>query len=187
MIGFFVLLFLAIFGVFLLFFIITDFIGAPFAPSSLRTIRSMVRLAKLKPGMVVYDLGSGDGRLLFLAAKKGVTAVGFEINPLLVLITLNRVFFSHLRIMEVSHTSTEVSHTSGVRVRWQNFWKADISDADVVFVYLLPSHVRTLEDLFRRKLKTGTRIVTHSLILPSFPLIAKDERSHVFVYRTPLL
>src|SRR3989344_5032965 len=69
----------------LIFYLCIAFItGAPFVPSTNPTAHAMIRLACIKPGMKVYDLGAGNGNLLFLAAKGGATAIGLEINPLLV-------------------------------------------------------------------------------------------------------
>ena len=63
------------------------FLGVPFLPTHKKQALKMLELAGLKPGMKVIDLGSGAGRLLFLAASQGATAVGYELNPFLVLWT----------------------------------------------------------------------------------------------------
>ena len=54
--------------------------GTPFIPSSLQTTEKMLELAGIKPGQVVYDLGCGDGRLVFKAAELGARAIGVEVN-----------------------------------------------------------------------------------------------------------
>ena len=65
--------------------------GPIFAPSSETAISTMLKLAKIKPGVRIADLGSGDGRVVRAFAKKGVEVHGFEINPLLVLISKNKI------------------------------------------------------------------------------------------------
>lgn len=129
----------------------------------------MITLAKLKKGMKVYDLGSGDGRLLALAAKKGVTAVGFEINPFIVLFCKIRFLFHPLR--------------SKIHTQWKNFWYANIHNADVVFVYLLPWRMKKLTEFLNTQLKPGTLIVSNSFIFPDWPVIRQDTKHHVYVFR----
>lgn len=159
-------LFLALFLAFLVLAFLT---GAPFVRSSKRAVDAMMRLADIKPGMRVYDLGSGDGTLLFRAAALGATAVGLEINPFLVLWTKIRTIL--------------LGHKKRVVARWRNFWTADFSDADVVFVYLLPWRMETLESLLKRNCKSGTRIVSNSFIFPTLTRIGEDKEAHVYAFR----
>jgi hypothetical protein len=67
------------FILYLFYFSLSFIKGAPYVPSKKRTAEIMINFAHIKPGMMVYDLGSGDGRLLFLAAKRGATAIGYDI------------------------------------------------------------------------------------------------------------
>ena len=131
----------------------------------------MIHLARMKPGMKVYDLGSGDGKLLFLASKKGATAIGLEINPLLVI-------YATLRAIRI-----EGSHTSMVQIRWKNFWKANLSDADVVFVYLLPWRMERLAAKLKKECKPGTLIVSNSFIFPNWKILREDKKLHVYVFK----
>lgn len=119
--------------------------------------------------MKVYDLGSGDGRLLKLAAERGCQAVGFEINPFLVILTKIRFYFSPYRKL--------------IEVRWSNFWKADFRDADVVFVYLLPWKMEKLERTLRSKLKKGALVVSNSFVFPAWSVLRKDQSTHVYVFK----
>ena len=115
------------------FFLPSHFVtGAPFVPSTNESTSALIRLSKLRPGMNLYDLGSGDGRLLFEAARKGANAYGIEINPFLVLYTKIRVLFSPYRKL--------------ITVRWGNFWNALLMDSDVVCIYLLPWRMEKLEN-----------------------------------------
>lgn len=155
----------------LIFYLCIAFVtGAPFVPSTNPTARAMIRLARIKPGMKVYDLGSGDGRLLFLAAEKSATAIGLEINPLLVLYTILRTFI-------------EGSHTSMVQPRWKNFWKTNLGDADVVFVYLLPWRMERLAAKLKKECKKGTTIVSNSFIFPNWKILRQDRKNHVYVFK----
>jgi len=161
----------------LIFYLCIAFVtGAPFVPSTDPTARSMINLARVKPDMKVYDLGSGNGKLLFLAAEKGATAIGLEINPLLVLWTWIRKMLSR-------QSKTGFNPADGVTVRWQNFWHTNLSDADVVFVYLLPWRMEKLAAKLKKELKPGTLIVSNSFIFPNWKILRQDKATHVYVFR----
>lgn len=156
----------------LFFFLCIAFVsGAPFVPSKKGATNAMIRLAKIKAGTRVYDLGSGDGRLLLLSAKQGAIATGFEINPYLVLLTRLRAYFGQYR--------------GSVRVFWTSLWKAPVSDADVVFVYLLPWRMEELAAKLIREVKPGTLIVSNSFIFPNWKIVDNDETNHVYAFRIP--
>ncbi|MCX6794068.1 MAG: hypothetical protein NTY06_03105, partial [Candidatus Gottesmanbacteria bacterium] len=93
--------------------------------------------------------------------QKGAHAIGYEINPILVL-------FSKLR---------------GTKTHWKNFWHADIHDADVIFVYLLPWKMKRLADKLKGELKPGTTIVSNSFIFPNWKIVRQDTVNHVYVFR----
>ena len=152
----------------LVFFLVIAFLtGAPYVPSTHSVARSMIDLARLKKGMIVYDLGSGDGKLLLLAASGGARAVGIEINPFLVLL-------SKLR-----------SIGKNISVHWGSFWHADLSDGDILFIYLLPWRMENLAKLLITKAKPGTLVVSNSFIFPNWKIIRHDKINHVYVFRLP--
>jgi len=129
----------------------------------------MIELAELKKGKKVYDLGSGNGKLLLLAAQKGAIAVGFEINPILVLFSNIRTFFS--------------PYKDNVRTILKDFWLADIHDADVVFVYLLPWRMEKLAQKLKEETQPGTVIVSNSFIFPKWKVLRQDVDHHVYVFK----
>lgn len=149
------------FVIFLFYACVASLIGAPYVPTKTPTADAMMRLSGIKKGDIVYDLGSGDGKLLLLAAKHGARATGYEINPLLVL-------YANLR-----HAHT----------RWKNFWGADIHDADIVFIYLLPWKMDRLAKKLKTECKKGTVVVSNSFIFPGWPIIRQDTARHVYVFR----
>ena len=161
----------------LIFYLCIAFVtGAPFVPSTNPTARAMILLARIKQGMKVYDLGSGDGRLLFLAAEKGATAIGLEINPLL-------VFWTWIRKMVSKRPKTGLNPARAVTVRWKNFWNADLSDANVVFVYLLPWRMEKLAAKLQKELKPGSLIVSNSFIFPNWKILRQDKARHIYVFK----
>lgn len=150
-----------LFALTVLFLTVSFFTGGPFVPSRKKSVEAMIRLAKLKPGVTVYDLGSGDGRFLVEAQKYGAKAIGIEMNPLLVLL----------------------SRMKKLNVRWQNLWTADIHDADVVFVYLLPINMKKLEQKLQRELHKGALVVSNSFIFPNWKILRRDVKNHIYVFR----
>ena len=165
-----IFLFLHLFFALLVFFLVIAFVtGAPFVPSTNPVAQSMIGLARIKPDMNVYDLGSGNGKLLFLAAKQGAIALGFEINPFLVLLSWMRTLISPYR--------------NRITTRWQNFWTADLSRADVVFIYLLPWRMEQLKRKLQNELKPGSLVVSNSFIFPGWNILRHDREKHVYVFR----
>jgi ribosomal protein L11 methylase PrmA len=155
-----------------IFFLVIAFVtGAPYVPTKNDVAASMMRLAKIKRGDTVVDLGSGDGKLLLLAAQNGAgKAIGYEINPYLVLLSRLRVLLSPF------------GYT--IKTYFHNFWTADISDADVVFVYLLPWRMEQLARKLRRELKPSALVVSNSFIFPNWKILREDRKNHVYVFRT---
>jgi ubiquinone/menaquinone biosynthesis C-methylase UbiE len=118
-----------------------------YVPTPQRAVDRMLELAKIEKGDLLYDLGCGDGRIVVTAAKRyGIKAVGFDIDP--------------ERIKE----SRENVRTNGVEhlvtIKQADIFTLDLSDANVVTLYLLPQlNVRLMPQL--RQLKPGSRIVSH--------------------------
>ena len=156
-------------AIFLIFQTYTQKYGAPWVPTPYKTIRKMLELAKVRPGDLVYDLGSGDGRVIIEAARSfGAKAVGIEIDPFRFIWTKARIFLLGL--------------SGKVDVLLGNFFNIDISDADVVTIYLLQETNVKLIDKFIRELDSGTRIVSNTFTLPGLKIINHDEKSKIYVY-----
>jgi SAM-dependent methyltransferase len=117
-----------------------------FVPTPEPVVARMLDLAEVKRGDVVYDLGSGDGRIVEAAARRGARAVGFEIRPELV-----RQARERLKEAGLEKLAT---------IREADLFAQDLRPASVITLYLLPSlNVKLLPQL--EKLKPGTRIVSH--------------------------
>lgn len=120
----------------------------PFVPTPPEVVDKMLRLAGVQAGDVVYDLGSGDGRIVIRAAKTyGVRAVGIEMDPLL------------LEKSRKSARQEGVSHL--VEFRAEDALKADLSEATVVTLYMLPWFNKAMKPSFRKMLGPAARIVAH--------------------------
>ncbi|MGH7829022.1 MAG: SAM-dependent methyltransferase, partial [Candidatus Binatia bacterium] len=120
----------------------------PFVPTPQDVVERMLEMAQVKKGDVVYDLGSGDGRIVITAAKKyGVRAVGFEIDPGLV---------------KQSRESIKKEKVANLaEIRQQDIRTVDLSPATVVTMYLLPDVNLMLRPNLWRRLKPGSRVVSH--------------------------
>lgn len=130
------------------------FFLVPYVPTNPATVRKMIRLAKLKSKETIYDLGCGDGRLLFAAEEqKKVFAVGFEIAPIVYLL-------AHLR---------RWLKGSAACIYFQNFFSADFRKAQVIFCYLLPHVMPKLVKKIKRECQSGTRIISNSFHIPGLP------------------
>ncbi len=120
----------------------------PFVPTPIEVVDKMLELAELKKRDVLYDLGSGDGRIVIRAAKKyGARAVGIEADS-----TLVSKARSAAKAEGVSHL---------VEFRAEDALKADLSPATVVTLYMLPWFNEAMKPSFKKFLKSGTRIVGH--------------------------
>jgi len=120
----------------------------PFVPTPIEVVDKMLELAAVKKGDVLYDLGSGDGRIVIRAAKKyGVRAVGIEMDQLL------------LQKARTDARAAGVSHL--VEFRAQDALQTDLSQATVVTLYMLPWFNEKLKPNLKKYLKPGARIVAH--------------------------
>jgi len=119
-----------------------------YVPTPQSVVEDMLRLADVKKGDVLYDLGSGDGRIPVTAARKyGVRAVGIDIDP--------------ERIREANRNAKKNGVDKLVRFRQQDLFQTDLRDATVVTLYLLPDLNLKLRPRLLEQLKPGTRIVSH--------------------------
>ena len=119
-----------------------------YVPTPHEVVDDMLRLANVQKGDVLYDLGSGDGRIAIAAAKKfGIKAVGIDIDP--------------QRIREANENAKKAGVTDLVEFRQEDLFKTDIKEATVVTLYLLPDLNVKLRPRLWEELKPGTRIISH--------------------------
>jgi predicted RNA methylase len=120
---------------------------------------------------VIYDLGSGEGTVLITAALEyGARGIGIEIDPF-------RAFFSRFYIYLRGASKK-------IKITRKNFFEVDLTDATVVFAYLIPKALKKLKLKFLKELKPGTRVVTFVYKM-DLPLIASDTKNEIYVYKIP--
>jgi SAM-dependent methyltransferase len=127
----------------------------PYVPTPQDVVEKMLDLAQVKPDDVVYDLGSGDGRIVITAAQKyGAHAVGIEIDPDLYRQSRDRI--------------KELGLDSRAQVMCEDMYQVSVHRATVVTLYLLTSFNDRLRPKLDRELRSGTRIVCHDFHVPGW-------------------
>lgn len=146
--------------------------GAPWIPTRMKKVRQMLSLAEIQSEEILYDLGCGDGRFIINAARRfGAKAVGIELNLFLYLWCQLIITILGLR--------------RKVKIKYGNFFKRNLSDADVVICYLLPETNDKLEDKLLRELKPTARIISNSFVFNKLPVINEDVHKGIFIYKVP--
>jgi hypothetical protein len=144
-------------------------VGAPWLPTPNNRVRSMLEIAEVTSNDILYDLGSGDGRIIVMAGRDfGATSVGIEIDPL-------RLMWSRLKIWR--HRLKDK-----VRVIRGNFFSVDISDATVVTLYQGYIINKKIRDKLDKELKPGTRVVSYRFILDGWTPFLIDEERSIYLY-----
>lgn len=142
---------------------------AIYIPLPKETVRKILKLANVKESETVYDLGSGDGIVVLLAAKEfKAKAVGIEKNKLLARISRWRVKRAGLE--------------KKVKILEKDFFDCKLSDADVVIVYLTQKLNDRLKPKLEKELKKGTRIVSASHIFKGWKLVKQAKTGHFYSY-----
>lgn len=150
----------------------TNFRGAPWVPTSFSMVNKMLKIAEVGPGDVVYDLGCGDGRMLVVAVKRyEAKAVGIEIDP--------------LRYIWCQFLITVLGLRKQITILYGDFFKHDLSGADVITCYLLQDTNHKLEAKFQRELRSGTRIVSNTFLFLRMPIVRQDHLARLYIHYAP--
>lgn len=171
------------------FFLFDAFLELPYVATKRNKIETIINLANIKKTTspersrkaegpehsrrreIVIDLGSGDGRLLVAAAQQGAIAIGYEINPMLVMLTL---IYAKLKGL-----------SNKVSVCQTSLWKADLKPADVIFVYARQGTMQKMEDFVFKFAKRGARIVVNTDLTKPFPTKKPiKSQNGIFLYKT---
>ena len=127
----------------------------PFVPTPLDVAQKMLEVAKVQPDDVVYDLGSGDGRIVILAAQKfGARAVGVELNSDL--------------YEQSSERIRKLGLQSRAQILHENMFEVNVRHATVVTLYLLTAVNERLRPMLASQLRSGARIVSHDFQVPGW-------------------
>ncbi len=146
---------------------------APWVPVPKKELRRILGLAELKTGEVFYDLGCGDGRVVFAAAEiPGVQAVGIELAlPMYLVCRIKQVVWPEAR---------------RAKIRLANFFRVDLQHADVIYLFGVPRTLRTrLTNKLKAECKPGTRVLSYAFPVDGWSSMAEDvhPQSGVTIYR----
>lgn len=139
-------------------------VGAPYLPTLGPQVRAALELADLKAGDTLLELGCGDGKVLAAAARQGINVVGYELNPLLVILAWSRTrrYRQHVRII------------------WGDFWHKPWPEAEAIFTFLLPKYMPKLDKKVIQYPYKPVKLVSFAFDIPS--LKPAKQKSHVYLY-----
>jgi len=147
----------------------SGFFGAPWLPTPKKRVRAMLKFADVNSDDILYDLGSGDGRIIVMAAKElGATSVGIELDPI-------RLMWSRFSIWR--HGLKDK-----VSVIRANFFKVSVEDATIVTLYQGHEINKKIRDKLAAELKPGTRVVSYRFILDGWTPIKTSEEESIYLY-----
>lgn len=138
--------------------------GAPFFPTPKKILNKMMAFANIQPGQKVYDIGCGDGRLVFAAAKQRAQAIGYEFSLPTYLLAKIRSFFH-----------------KDATIQYRNFWHQNYSDADVIFCFLLTKSMQTFHQKIWPQLKPGCKVVSHAFSIKQLKPVKQETGVMMYV------
>lgn len=157
---------LLIFGIVVLLFGFVLLLGAPYLPTLTPQVEAALELVNLKPGQVLLELGCGDGKVLIAAAQTGLHVVGYEINPLLALV-------SWLRTRRFKKQ---------VRVVWGNFWTQSWPPADGIFTFLHPRFMAKLDTKITQHTNNNVKLVSFAFAVPGRSAVRQKAGVYLYQY-----
>ncbi len=141
------------------------FVGPPYLPTMRKQVDAALDLLGLEEGQTLLELGSGDGRVMLAAAKRGIKVVGIELNPALVVVSYIVTF----------------RYRSQVRIVWGSYWGAPWPRADAIFTFMLPRYMHKLDERVQKwRPDTPTKLASFAFAIPGKEPVA--EKAGVFLY-----
>jgi SAM-dependent methyltransferase len=147
---------------------------APWVPAKKKDLKRIFALADLKPGETFYDLGCGDGRMVFYAAENfSAKAIGLEIG-------LPMYAFCRLKQLLVKKTNT--------LFKLKNLFNENLSEADVVYFFGMPDTIKNkLAEKMKKEMKPASRIISYAFHVPGLSPVAVDKPAEkdisIYCYR----
>lgn len=132
---------------------------APYVPTKMDGIRKILKLAGVKKGRKFYELGSGDGRVVLAAAKLKAEAIGIEQSWL-------RIIYSQI--------AAWISKSKKAYFHYGDIFSKNYSDADIVYIYLLPKGVKKLQQKLKKELKKEAVVITQTYHFPNWRPFKKE-------------
>lgn len=141
--------------------------GPPYLPTLTKNMQTALDLLELKPGQTVLDLGSGDGRVLLAAARRGYYAVGIELSPALVLVARIRTW----------------KYRKQVRVLWGNYFQRQWPPADAIFGFVIPYQMEKLDQYIERWRTGPVRMASFAFTIPGKQPVTEKHGVYLYEYK----
>jgi len=142
--------------------------GAPYVPTLKPQTQRALDLLDLKPGQTLLELGCGDGRVMRAAAQRGLTVIGYELNPVLVLAAKLHTW----------------KYRKQVKVIWGNYWKGSWPQADGIFVFLLDKYMDKLDKIVVQKYPhRPVKLASYAFRIPKRKHHAKSSGVFLYIYK----
>lgn len=142
------------------------FFGPPYLPTRRAQIAAALDLLELKPGQTLLDLGSGDGRVVKAAAKRGLKVVGIELNPLLVLISRLATW----------------RYRNNVRIIWGSYFALKWPPADGIFTFMIGRQMQKLDQKIEAGVKP-VRLASFAFKIPGKKLLRQKRGVYLYEYK----
>lgn len=139
--------------------------GAPYLPTLNKQAETALDLLDLKPGQTIIELGSGDGRIVRLAAKRGFKVIGYELNPLLVVLS----YF------------VTIKYRKNVKIIWGNYWVKSWPKADGIYVFLLDNYMKKLDEKLTKYGNKPIKLASFTFEIPEKKPL--KQKHGVFLYK----
>ena len=146
------------------------FFGAPYLPTLSRQKQVALEMLDLEPGQTLLELGSGDGRILRAAAEKGIKVIGYELNPLLVVISYFRTF----------------KYRQYVEIKWANYWWHSWPRTDAIFVFLLDRYMEKLDKkIIQNYPGKKVKLASVAFKIPGKEAVEEKKGVYLYEYQIP--
>lgn len=164
-----VFLFAIMLFVYSLFSVVAQLMGSPYVPTKQKEVEYILKKAELKKDQVLIELGSGDGRVIRTAVSRyKVQGIGVEIHPLLLLWSK-----LYCRIQKLPLKSGSITF------KRENFFKTDVTKADVIFLFLMPNTLKKLREKFIKECKKNTLVISHGFKIDGWEAFLQQTIPHV--------
>lgn len=140
--------------------------GAPYVPTLRKQIQTSLDILELSEGQTLLELGSGDGRVLLAAVKRGYTVIGYELNPILVL-------FSRWRLRKYNNA----------RVLWGNYWTAKWPDVDAIFFFGIQNSMKKLDKKIVQDYGKPVKLVSFAFAIEDRKPVLSKDGVYLYLYK----
>jgi len=143
-------------------------LGAPYVPTLKKSADDLLDMVDLRSGATIIDLGSGDGAFALQAAKRGYKVIGYEINPLLVIIAR---FRTH-------------KYRRQVTIYLRDFWRIELPQSDAIYVFLIERYMQKLKEKLASEVQKPTFVVSHVFKIPGMKAHQENKNTAVYLFGT---